>query len=266
MDKIIVAVFDNETNAFKGSKALDELNHDGTITLYASGVIGRPDEGSATVLQEAPNGPIGTGVGLLAGSLIGLLGGPVGAVVGAYVGSISGMAYDFAKVGVGEDFLDEVGQYLLPGKAAVVAEVWEEWTRPIDARMEALGGTVFRRPRTEYYDVQIAADADAFRSEISELEDELTIANAEEKVKLQVKIEAARAKLHSTQEKAKKAVEDAKREMDAKIESLKQQMAKANAETKVKLEERVEEIKSENRRRNEKLRQAWELTKEAAAI
>lgn len=262
----MVAVFDNETNAFKGSKALDELNNDGSITLYASGVIGRTDEGPAKVLQEAPDGPVGTGVGLLTGALIGLLGGPVGVAIGAYVGSISGLAYDFAKIGVGEDFLDEVGQYLLPGKTAVVAEVWEEWVLPVDARMEALGGIVFRRPRTEYYDAQIAADAAAFRSEISELKDELTIANAEEKAKLQVKIDAAKARLHATQEKAKKAIEDAKQEMEAKIDSLKQQMAKANAETKAKLEKRVEEIKSENQRRNEKLRQAWELTKEAAAI
>jgi hypothetical protein len=49
--------------------------------------------------------------------------------------------YDLAHLGVGEDFLYEVEKSLLPGKAAVVAEVWEEWTLPVDTRMEALGGS-----------------------------------------------------------------------------------------------------------------------------
>ena len=60
------------------------------------------------------------------------------------------------------DFLEEVSEYLLPGKTAVIAELDEEWQAPIDTRMEALGGHVFRRNRIAvedaYYERQIAAE------------------------------------------------------------------------------------------------------------
>ena len=146
-DKMIVVIFDNEKKAYEGVKALKDLDAEGSITLYASAVIAKDASGKLTVKQEADQGPLGTGVGLLTGSLIGLLGGPVGVALGASAGTFGGMLYDFAKVGVGEDFLDEVGQHLQPGKVAVVAEIWEEWVMPVDTRMEAAGGVVFRRAR-----------------------------------------------------------------------------------------------------------------------
>ena len=73
------------------------------------------------------------------------------------------MVYDLANLGVGEDFLTEVAEYLQPGKAAVVAEVWEEWTVPVDTRMEALGGVVFRRSRNEVLDIVIERDVEALK-------------------------------------------------------------------------------------------------------
>jgi len=75
------------------------------------------------VKQQGDMGPAGTAVGLLTGSLISLVGGPVGLVIGAGAGTFGGMVYDLAHLGVGQDFLGEVGKSLLPGKAAVVAEV-----------------------------------------------------------------------------------------------------------------------------------------------
>ena len=126
-DKMIAVVFDNEKKAYEGSKALKDLHDEGSITLYASAVIAKDADEKVTVKQAADQGPLGTAVGLVTGSLIGLLGRPVGVAIGAYVGTVGGVLYDLAKVGVGEDFLDEVGQRLGPGKVAVVAEVWEEW-------------------------------------------------------------------------------------------------------------------------------------------
>src|SRR5258708_34470097 len=76
--------------------------------------------------------------------------------------------HDLAKVGVGEDFLDEVGQHLQPGKAAVVAEVWEEWVMPVDTRMEAAGGVVFRCARGEVLDYQLERDAAALKAEVAD--------------------------------------------------------------------------------------------------
>ena len=45
-----------------------------------------------------------------------------------------------------------MSEYLLPGKTAVITEVDEDWQSPIDNRMEALGGHVFRRNRIEIED------------------------------------------------------------------------------------------------------------------
>jgi len=152
MDKILVVIFDDENKAYEGSRTLQDLHNEGNITLYAKAVIAKDATGQVNVKQTDDEGPVGTAVGLLTGSLLGLLAGPVGFVVGASAGMFSGMMYDLANLGVGEDFLVEVGQYLLPGKAAVVAEVWEEWVLPVDARMQAVGGVVFRRMRGDIED------------------------------------------------------------------------------------------------------------------
>jgi uncharacterized membrane protein len=265
-DKMIVVIFDNEKKAYEGIKALKDLDAEGSITLYASAVIAKDAGGKVTVKQAADQGPLGTGVGLLTGSLIGLLGGPVGVALGASAGTLGGVLYDLAKVGVGEDFLGEAGQKLQPGKMAVVAEVWEEWVMPVDARMEAAGGTVLRRARGEVLDSQIEMDAAALKAEIADLKAERAQARDEAKAKLQAKISAAKARLRVTRDRAKAAAEATKQEMDAKIKSLKAQMAKAQGDAKTRLKARIAEVESKHKQRAAKLHQAWELTKEALTL
>ena len=265
-DKIIVAIFDNEKNAYEGFKALKDLHAEGSITLYDRAVIAKDADGKVTVKETPGRGPLGTGVGLVTGGLIGLFGGPVGAALGAYAGSLGGVAYDLARVGVGDDFLGEVGEHLQPGKVAVVAEVWEEWVMPLNDRMEAAGGVVFRRAREEVLDDQLGRDAAALKAEIAELKAERARAGKEAKAKLQAKITAAKAKLRATRDRAKAASEAAKREMTGKVKSLKEQVAKAQGDSKAKLRARIAEVQSEHKRRAGKLHQAWELTKEALAF
>jgi uncharacterized membrane protein len=264
-DKMIVVVFDNEKKAYEGSKALNDLDAEGSITLYASAVIAKDANGKLTVKQAADQGPLGTGVGLLTGTLIGLLGGPAGVAVGALAGTTGGALYDLAKVGVGEDFLSDVGQQLKPGKVAVVAEVWEEWVTPLDTRMEAAGGIVLRRTRGEVLDSQIEKDVASLKADVANLEAEYTRADKEAKAKLQAKINTAKAKLKAAQDRVKAAAEATKREMEAKIKALKEHVAKAKGDAKAKLEARITEVQSDYKRRADKLRQARELTKEALA-
>ena len=265
-DKMIVVIFDNEKQAYEGFKALKDLHAEGSITLYASAVIAKDAGGKVAVKETAERGPLGTGVGLVTGGLIGLLGGPVGAAVGAYAGSLGGVVYDLAKAGVGADFLGEVEENLQPGKAAVVAEVWEEWVMPIDTRMEAAGGVVFRRARGEVLDSQIEQDAAALKAEVAELKAEHARADREAKAKLQAKISTAKARLRATRDRAKAAAEATKREMDAKVKSLKEQMAKAQGDAKAKLKAHIAGVQSEYKQRAEKLHQAWKLTGEALAL
>lgn len=266
MDKIIAVVFENEQDAFRGVRELEQLHTDGDITLYATGVIKKESDGHISIVQEAPDGPIGTGVGLLIGAIVGIVGGPVGVAVGGAIGTYGGMFYDMARLGISEEFLYDVGAVLLPGKAAVVAEAWEEWTMPVNFRMESIGGMVFRRPRNEALDARFDMEVAELDYEIAELEAEIKASNAEAKAKLQAKLDQAKAKLQETKERAKKAVEEAKSEADAKVKSLQEQISKANAERKAKMEKRIAEIKDAHNRRTTKLKEAWGLMKEAASI
>ena len=174
------------------------------------------------------------------------------------------MVYDLENAGVGEDFLYEVGQFLQPGKAAVVAEVWEEWVLPVETRMEALGGVVFRRMRGEIVDAQIERDVAALKAELDELEAEVEKASAEAKAKLQAKIDAAKAKLQAMQEgyrgetRGKQAGDGSEDQVLAR-----EQAANARGERKAKLEKRIAELQAEQKRRSDLLKQAGVLIKEA---
>ncbi len=263
MDKILVVIFDDENKAYEGSRSLQDLHNEGSITLYAKAVIAKDARGQVSVKQTDEPGPIGTGVGLLTGSLLGLLGGPVGVALGAYAGMFGGMIYDLANLGVGEDFLYEVGQYLLPGKAAVVAEVWEEWVLPVDARLQAVGGVVFRRTRGDIEDAQFERDVAALNAEIDELEAEWAQANGEAKAELQARLDAAKARLQAMQDSIEAKIEASQQETEAKIKLLQEQAAKAQGERKAKREARIAKLQADQKRRSDLLHQAWELTKEA---
>ncbi len=265
MDKMLVIVFDSEIKAYEGSNVLQELQYEGSINLYAKAVIARDASGKVTVKQQGDAGPIGTAVGMLTGSLLGLIGGPVGAVVGASVGMSGGALYDLANLGISEDFISEVEKSLLPGKAAVVAEVWEEWTLPVDTRMESLGGVVLRRSRWEVLDAQIEQDVAALNADLDDLEAERDRAAGEARAKLQAKVDAAKAKLQARQEEIQARIEASKQETDAKIKSLQEQMAKESGERKAKREARIAELKADQKRRADLLKQAWELAKQAVS-
>ncbi|HWQ03804.1 MAG TPA: DUF1269 domain-containing protein [Longilinea sp.] len=263
MDKMLVVVFDNEGKAYEASKALQELQNEGSINLYAKAVIARDADGKVEVKEEGDMGPVGTGVGLLTGSLIGLIGGPVGLAIGAYAGTVGGMVYDMANAGVGEDFLFEVEKSLLPGKTAVVAEVWEEWTMPVDTRMEALGGVVFRRTRDDVVDAQMDRDAVALEAELAELKAERDQATGEARAKLQAKVDKTKAKLQSKHNEIQARIEANQKETEAKIKSLQERAAKESGERKAKREARIIELQADQKRRTDLLNKARELAREA---
>ena len=226
-------------------------------------MIAKDAGGKVTVKEAADEGPLGTAVGLVTGSLIGLLGGPVGVAIGAYVGSIGGLLFDLVNVGVGEDFLAEVEKQLQPGKTAVVAEIGEDWSMPVDARMEAVGGVVLRWGLGDVQDALIERDADALEAELAQLKAEHAQATGEAKVKLQARMDATKATLQATHDRAKAALEAAGHKLDAKIKTLQAQAAKAKGDEKARIEARIAEVQSEHQRRTDKLNQAWELTKQA---
>jgi uncharacterized membrane protein len=262
MDKVVTVVFSDEKQAYEGLRAFRDLHRDGHITLYSDAVVVK-DAGGQLSVREGGEMAEGTFFGLLTGSLIGILGGPIGMAVGATTGTLIGAAFDLTRAGISDDYLDELSTYLLPGKAAVITELDEYWQAPVDTRMEALSGHVFRRNRIAVEDAYFAKQIAADREELAALEAELKKASAERKARLEARVQDVRHKLQDRQAELKTRIESTKREGEAKVKSLQQQLTTAHEERKRRLEQRLAEVKADYRERSEKLHQAWELTKSA---
>jgi uncharacterized membrane protein len=266
MNKIIVTIFDDEQSAYQGLSALKVLHTEATLTLHAAAVITKDAKGVVSVKQADDPGPVNTLFGLATGSLIGLLGGPVGLAVGAATGAVAGSLFDLATLGVGDDFLREVSENLTPGKVAVIADIDEDWVTPLDTRMEALGGIVFRRARGEFIDSQIERELAADRAEIARLKAEYNQALSDAKAKLKAKLDAAETRVEARRIIIKDRIDAIQSEGEARIKALEQQAAKAMGDKKAKLEQQITRDRANHQARVEKLRQAWQLVKEAAAI
>jgi len=226
MDRMLVVVFDNESKAYEGKKALLQLDGEGSIGVYGYAVLAKNADGTASVKQGDNVGPIGSLVGTSLGSLIGVLAGPVGLAVGASAGLAAGGAFDINNAGIGYDFIDDVTKVLLPNRVAVIAEIDEDWTTPVDTRMEALGGTVFRRALSEVKEQIHDESVAAMKADLAELKAEHAKAHADRKAKLQEKINQLDTKIQAQLEKAKDRGQAMQRKAQAKAQVLK---AKAEA-------------------------------------
>ena len=172
---------------------------------------------------------------------------------------------DLLNYGVGEDFLTKVSTELAPGNSAIVAEVAENPTIPLDTRMEALGGIVLRTLWVEFEDEQIEKEIAARRADFEQLKAEYTQAKEHAKTKLKAKMDQARVDLDKADARARAKLEALNNETRAKIAALEQQLAEARHDMKEELERRVVALRSEYEKRAAKLGQAWQLTKDAFA-
>jgi len=203
MERMLVVVFDNEKKAYAGQSALQQLQAEGHVTIYGDAVIVKHADGTVTVKRVDEHAPYGTLTGTAVGSLIGLLGGPVGMAVGATSGLGFGALYDFNNLRVGADFLDEVGASLMPNRVAVVAEIEEGWTTPVDTRMEEIGGVVFRRALWDVKEDLRNDEIAAMNADLAELKAEVLKAHAERKAKLQKQVQHLEARIKEQQKKFK---------------------------------------------------------------
>ena len=230
MDRMLVVVFDNETKAFEGEKALLQLDSEGRISVYGHAVLAKNLDGSAVVKQVDSWLPSGTLAGTALGTLIGLVGGPAGVAIGAAMGAVGGGAADLHNARIGHDFIDDVAKALLPSSVAVMADIDETWTTPVDTRMEALGGIVFRRALSEIkhtiHDEHIAA----IKADLAQMKAEHAKARADRRIKLHEKINQLESRLQHQLEKAKERRQAAEREAQAKAELLKNKAAAAKAQ------------------------------------
>ena len=229
MDRMLVVVFDNETKAYEGKEALLRLDGEGSISVYAYAVLAKHADGTATVKQGDDSGPLGSLVGTSFGSVIGLLGGPVGLAIGASAGLAVGAAADLNNARIGDDFIDDVTRVLLPNRVAVVAEIEEDWTTPVDTRMEAIGGSVFRRALSDVKHNIHEENVAAMKADLAQMKAEHAKAHADSKAKLLEKINQLDSKIQAQLQKAKDGREAAERQAQAKARVLEAKAATAKS-------------------------------------
>ena len=77
MSKFIFVAFPDEAKAYEGTRSLEELHAEGSLSLYGLSVVARGQDGKLSVKRESDRGPLGIAVASVVGGMIGLLGGPV---------------------------------------------------------------------------------------------------------------------------------------------------------------------------------------------
>jgi uncharacterized membrane protein len=164
---VIIAAFDTRNQAYDAANDINRLSNDGVVEVKSGAIIEKDPLGNVSELdsQDLPTawGLGGAAGGALVGALVGLLAGPggaaagtaagaaaasSGAAAGAIGGGATGTLADLTNWGLKADYLDTAAAYLVPGKTAVVAEVEEGSTGPIDAAVLRHGGIIYREAVT----------------------------------------------------------------------------------------------------------------------
>jgi uncharacterized membrane protein len=160
MDKMLITTFDTTPKALKGVIVLKDLHRAGGIKLYATAVIAKDPSRKVHIKQAAERKLNGTYLGLLLGSLLGAWAGLVGLALGGLIGGLVGLIFELAKAGISVDFLEEASNNLEPGKTALLAEIYEASTVPVDIKLAKLGGHVYRQSRSEFVHEQLLDELD----------------------------------------------------------------------------------------------------------
>jgi uncharacterized membrane protein len=268
MEKMLVVVLDNEKKAYEASRALSQLDAEGTVSIYAMAVVGKGADGKVSVKEAEGEFPVGLAGGTAIGALIGLLGGPVGFAMGAAAGSLAGGFSDLYVADVDAEFVDDVTAKLAAGKFAVVADLSEEWVTPVDIQMEKFGGTVLRTQKENVEAEQRARRVAQLHAGIDQLKAEQAKANAEQKAKLQARIDKLNAELKAQEDRIRQRSEQLKNETEAKVNALHQRAAAAHAEAKAGFNAELKCIREAFENTDAKLRHsvAEHLRKAAARV
>jgi uncharacterized membrane protein len=153
MRNYVSVVFGDTSKAYEGLHAIWQLDDEGEITAHGTTVVHRNDWGEYQVDAKDTHPGLATAVGVGIGALLGALAGPAGAAVGAAKGAAIGAASggavgavtDLGRADTRDQSRFETAWVLGAGQSAVIADISEDSTFPLDDRMRRLGGTVYRR-------------------------------------------------------------------------------------------------------------------------
>ena len=159
-DRAVIAVFDTQNQAYGAAAELQRLADEGGITIKRGAIVTKDAKGNLTIPDSrdvgAPWGLLGGG---LMGGLLGALLGPAGAAAGAAAGTAAaagaavggaagatlGGSADLLALGVDQAFIDDVSAGLDPGHTALIAELSEGSTEPVDGAVRRHQGRVHRQ-------------------------------------------------------------------------------------------------------------------------
>jgi len=142
--RAVTAVFHNQNEAYDAASEVKKLDSQG-VHIRQSAVVTKDSKGNLHVPDtkgdEVPWGTLG---GPIVGGLIGLIAGPAGAAIGAASGLAAGWTGDMVHLGMNEDVLQAVAAEVNPGDTALVAEIEEGSTEPVDKIVASHGGQIYR--------------------------------------------------------------------------------------------------------------------------
>jgi uncharacterized membrane protein len=249
MDKLVAVVFRDEERAYKGVTALSEMNADGSVDVAMVCLIKKEPDGSTSTKEVNDGFPIRTLAGTALGAVAGLVAAGVGAAVGAGAGLLAGLIGDLYSAGVDQDFVSDVATALTPGKCAVVAEVDEESLTPLDMRMEALDGVVYRTLKSSVQEEHWNRDTDNARAQLSQLKSEFAQARADRKAKLEAQIERLKKRIDAKLARAQARSQQMTREYEAKVQALRDKADKQKGEAKGAIEARIAKLRKDYQNR-----------------
>ena len=246
MNKLVAVVFRDEAAASQGVRAFAELNNEGSVDVAAVCMVTKAPDGKVSSREVTDyDFPIRTLAGTSVGALAGALGGPVGLGAGLVVGAFAGMIGDLYSYSVDAEFVSDVEAALTAGKCAVVAEVEEEWVTPLDTRMEALGGVVYRTLKSTAREDQSKRAAAAAREDLAQLKIEHAQARADRKAKLQARIENLSKRIAAKLARAQARSQQATSEYEAKLKALQQKAEKQKGDARAAVEARIAKLRQD---------------------
>ena len=149
--ELIARVFDNEEQAGKALKFVQDLQKRRLLKILDAAILVKDKEGNVTLKDvrdiDAKKGRL---LGAVTGGIIGLVGGPVGVVVGALAGAGAGsLAGKWIDFGFSGKFLAQLQEYLQPGSSALILLIEHEWVEEASSALSELGGVVLHQTLTD---------------------------------------------------------------------------------------------------------------------
>lgn len=241
MNSFVAIIVPGADKAHACVVALEDLHRDGSVTVYATAVVHREEDGALALdHQESDTGPVGAALG---------------AVLGVLFEAFRGSARSATHTDVSEDFIDDLKERFRPGDFAIISEVTEEWTAPLDTRVAQLGGTVVRESRMRYVEELFGRAVDDEKAGLEAFKTKRASARAERtESDLELGIESTAVELRGRAEKAQRRLERSKEELEAKLKRLEDQASEAKPEVKTRIQQRIAELRKDFDQRLEKLR------------